>query len=269
MTQPNDSSFCVTLNSSKTQEFPDNSPSHFHFRLPQTLWLLGKWKVGLASVFLPGAPNPIPHVVSSHTSPSLTVHHEAEQRPTKPFSYRSLLHLYKGSNTDILFQQYAKAFSNNQSKEILSKFRKSDLQDAPNGFEFMGKVFHWMEQDLNQQLPTGFAYTGPPDCWRMTITAEDNYTTWLLRFKNIDPTNQKSVPYFAINILLAQRMGCIKETASNVYNVGSNLIMELQNNQTTVKPDPATCKNSQFTFTKPINVQMDWSIFPLPFFGGL
>ena len=88
----------------------------------------------------------------------------------------------------------------------------------------------------------------------MTITDEDNYTTWLLRFTNIDPTNQKSVPYFAINLLLAQRMGWIKETASNVYNVGSNLIMELQNNQTTVKPDLATCKNSQFTFTKPINV---------------
>ena len=67
-------------------------------------------------------------------------HHEAEQRHTKPFSYRSLLHLYKGSNTDILFQQYAKVFSNNQSKEILPKLRKSDLQDAPNGFEFMGSL---------------------------------------------------------------------------------------------------------------------------------
>lgn len=111
-----------------------------------------------------------------------------------------------------------------------------------------------MEQDLNQQLPTGLDYTGPTDCWRMTITDEDNYTTWLLRFTDIDPTNQTSVPYFAINLLLAQQMCWIKETASNVYDVGSNLITELQNNQTTVKPDPANCKNSQFTFTKPIHV---------------
>ena len=102
--------------------------------------------------------------------------HEAEQRPTKPFSYRSLLHLYKGSNTDILFQQYVKAFSNNQSKEILSKLNK---------------------------LLTGYAYTGPLDVWRMTITAEDNNTTWLLRFTDIDPRNKKSVPYFAINLFLA------------------------------------------------------------------
>ena len=39
-----------------------------------------------------------------------------------------------------------------------------------------------------------------------------------------------------------------------MYDLGFNLIMELQNNQTSVKPDPATCKNSKFTFTKPIHV---------------
>ena len=194
MTQPNDNSCYVTFNSSQTQEFPDNSSSHFYDRLPQTLWLPGKWKVGLASLFLPGAPNSIPHVVTSHTSPQ--VHHETQQRPTKPFASRSLLHLYKGRNTEILFQQYAKAFNNNHSKENLSKLKKSDLQDAPNGFEFMGKVFRWMEQDLNQQLPTGYAYAGPKDVWRMTITAEDNNTTWLLRFTDIDPKYQKKCPLF-------------------------------------------------------------------------
>ena len=49
-------------------------------------------------------------------------------------------------------------------------------------------------------------------------------------------------------------MGWIKETAGNVYDLGSNLIMELQNNQTSTNPDPAPCKNRQFTFTKPIHV---------------
>ena len=105
MTQPKENSFYVTLTSSKTQEFPENSPSHFQYRLPQTLWLPGKWKVGLTSLFLPGVSNPIPHVVTSHTSSSLIVHHET--KPTKPFWFRSLLHLYKGTNTDIMFQQYA------------------------------------------------------------------------------------------------------------------------------------------------------------------
>ena len=140
---------------------------------------------GVSESVFTGTPNSIPHVVTSHTSPR--VHHETQQRPTKPFASRSLLHLYKGSNTEIFFQQYAKAFSNNQSKEILSKLKKSDLQD-----ELIVKVFRWMEQDLNQQLSTGYAYAGPKvDVWRMTITAEDNNTTWLLRFTDIEPKNKK------------------------------------------------------------------------------
>ena len=119
MTQPNDNSFYVTLTSQKTQEFPDNLPTQFQYRLPQSLWLPGKWKVGLASVFLPGVSNPIPHVVTSHVSSSLTKHHDTN--PTKPFGIRSIHNLYKGSDTDILFQQYAKAFKSSQSQEFLSQ----------------------------------------------------------------------------------------------------------------------------------------------------
>ena len=102
-------------------------------------------------MFLPGTPNPIPHVVTSHATANNETH------PTKPFSNRSLLHLYKGNNTNILFQQYAKAWKNTKSKYTLSKLNKAVLQDASNGFEFMGKVFRWMEQDLNQQLPTHYS----------------------------------------------------------------------------------------------------------------
>ena len=44
MTQPNDNSFYVTLTSQKTQEFPDNLPTQFQYRLPQSLWLPGNGK---------------------------------------------------------------------------------------------------------------------------------------------------------------------------------------------------------------------------------
>lgn len=132
MTQPNDSSCYVTLTGSKSQEFPNNFNTLFQYRLPQTLWLPGKWKVGLASVFLPGVPNPIPRVVTSHT----TAHHE-----TKPFSTLSLQNLYKGSHTNIMFQRYAKAFKSSQSQEFLSKLNESDLPEASTGFEFLTKVF--------------------------------------------------------------------------------------------------------------------------------
>ena len=42
MTQPSEHSFYVTLTSSKSNEFPNNSPSHFQIRIPQALWLTGK-----------------------------------------------------------------------------------------------------------------------------------------------------------------------------------------------------------------------------------
>lgn len=252
MTQPIDTSFYVTLTSQKTQEFPDNLPTQFQYRLPQSLWLPGKWKVGLASVFLPGVSNPIPHVVTSHVSSSPPKQHDI--LPTKPFSIRSIHNLYKGSNTDILFQQYAKAFKSSQSQEFLSKLKTADLQDASNGFDFMSKCMRWMEQDLNKKLPTGYEFADSTDNWRIDVSAQDNYTTWLLRHYNIKSTNRKSVPYLAINLILAKQMGWVVETANNVFAVGPNLLMELPDGTTGVKPDPATCLNAKFTFTQPIHV---------------
>ena len=208
--------------------------------------------MGLASLFLPGVSNPIPHVVTSHTSSSLTVHHET--KPTKPFRFRSLLHLYKGTNTDIMFQQYAKAFKSSQSQEFLSQLKKADLPEASTSFEFLSKVFRWMEQDLNNKLPTGYAFEDSNDRWRIDLSAQDNYTTWLLRHYNIKSTNRKSVPYLSINLMIAKQMGWVVETANNVFAVGPNLQMELPDGITGVKPDPATCLNAKFTFTQPIHV---------------
>ena len=86
------------------------------------------------------------------------------------------------------------------------------------------------------------------------MSAQDNYTSWLLRHYNIDTTNRKSVPYLAINLILAQQIGWVVETARNVFVVGPNLLMELPDGITGVKPNPATCLNAKFTFTKPIHV---------------
>lgn len=175
MTQPSDTSFYVTVTSSKTDEFPNNSPSHFQCRLPQALMLTGKWKVGLASLYLHGAPNPIPHVVTTHsTIPSLPVSPAPPPPPPKQISYKRLSNLYKGTSTDIMFQQYAKAFKSSQSQEFLSTLNKSDLPDDPTGFQCMAKLFRWMEQDLNKQLPTGYQFADDNDRWRVDITAQDS-----------------------------------------------------------------------------------------------
>ena len=146
--------FMSPLRAVKRKNFPKIHRRIFSIVYLKPYGYKAKWKVGVASVFLSGIPNSIPHVVTSHTTAN-------NETPHQTLSNRSLLHLYKGSKTNILFQQYAKAWKNTQSKDILSKLKKADLQDASNGFEFMGKVFRWMEQDLNQQLPTHYSYA----CW--------------------------------------------------------------------------------------------------------
>ena len=49
-------------------------------------------------------------------------------------------------------------------------------------------------------------------------------------------------------------MGWVVEKTSNVFEVRPNLLMELPDGITSVKPDPATCRNAEFTFTQPIHV---------------
>ena len=175
ITHPSDSSFYVTPTSSRSNEFPNNFPSHFQCRFPQALWLTGKWKVGLASLYLPGAPNPIPHVVTSHsTIPSHSVIPAAPQPPQKQFSYKRLSNLYKGTSTDIMFQQYAKAFKSSQSQEFLCKLNKVNLPYATTGFDFYGRVVRRMDQDLNKKLLIGYQFAYSNDRWRVDITAQDN-----------------------------------------------------------------------------------------------
>ena len=136
----------------------------------------------------------------------------------------------------------------------MSTIDKTDLPDANKGFEFFGKAVRWMDQDLNKKLPRGYQFADNNYRWRVDIQAQHNNTTWLLRQYNIDSTNRKSVPYFAVNLMLAKRMGWEVEKSSNVFEVGPNLLMELPYGKTSVKPDPATCLNAKFTFTKPIHV---------------
>lgn len=190
---------------------------------------------GIGKCVFTWSSQPYSSCLTSHT----TAHHE-----TTPFSTRSLQNLYKGSNTNIMFQRYAKAFKSSQSQEFLSKLNKSDLPEASTGFEFLTKVFRWMEQDLNKKLPTGYKFEDNKDQWRIDLSPQNNYTTWLLRHYNIDSTNRKSIPYLSINLMIAKQMGWVVEKTSNVFEVRPNLLMELPDGITSVKPDPATCRNA-------------------------
>ena len=247
MTQPNENTFYVTLTSQKTQEFPNNSPTQFQYRLPQSLWLPGKWKVGLASVFLQNPPNTIPHVVTSHI----------KEKVTEPIKDFNLEKLYIGSTTDIMFQLFSRAFKaddTSQSKDIVSTIKKDQLPLFKTGVLFFEAVYQRLQQDLLDKLPTGYRFTDGSNRWTPEFSIQDNNSLRLRHYK-IDPKKSKTQPYFAINLKLAESMGWVVPLTQSTYEIGNNLLMELADSVIDTKPDPADCNNDQFSFTQPIHVR--------------
>ena len=199
MAQPNDNTFYVTLTSQKTQEFPDNLPTQFQYRLPQTLLLPGKWKVGVASIYLQSPPNTIPHVLTSHV----------QEKVTTPITDFSLEKLYIGSITDIMFQLYSRAFKADdvtKSKDIASTIKKQELPLFKTGVMFFEAIYQRLQQDLLDKLPTGYRFTDGTNQWTPEFSLQENNSVRLRHYK-IDPKKRKTQPYFAINLKLAESMG--------------------------------------------------------------
>ena len=235
----------MTLTSQKTQEFPDNSPTQFQYRLPQSLWLPGKWKVGLANIYLQNPPNDIPHVVTSHVKEKVTA-------PITDFS----LELYLGSTTDIMFQLYSRAFKADdvtKSKDIVSTIKKDQLPLFKTGVLFFEAVYQRLQQVLLDKLPTGYRFTDGTNRWIPEFSLQENNTLRLRHYK-IDPKKSKTQPYFAINLKLAESMGWAIPLSQSTNEIGSNLLMELPEGLIDTKPDPADCANDQFSFSQPIHV---------------
>ena len=184
MTRPNDNSFYVTLTSQKTQEFPDDVPTQFQYRLPQTLWLSGKWKVGLASIYLQSPPNDIPHVVTSHI----------QEKTTDPITDFSLEKLYLGTTNDIMFQLYSRAFKADDvttSNDIVSTIKKDQLPLFKTGVLFFEAVYQRLQQDLLDKLPTGYRFTDGTNRWIPEFSLQENNTLRLRHYK-IDPKKSKT-----------------------------------------------------------------------------
>ena len=94
--EPSSQSPYVTLLSNTSKpEFPENTPASFKVRLPHPL-RVKNWQVGVAGVYLPGAPNVTSHGVTSHP-----VTH-----PTAPLTEHRQSNLYEGSRNQRLFRWY-------------------------------------------------------------------------------------------------------------------------------------------------------------------
>jgi len=147
--EPTSRSLYVTLLSNTSKpEFPENTPASFKVRLPRPL-PVKNWQVGVAGVYLPGAPNVTTHGVTSHP-----VTH-----PTVPLTEHRQSNLYKGSTTQRLVRMYSQALKGSdvtQTQEILTNMDDADIPAAATGMEFMKKVFYWLQQDVMKKLWKGY-----------------------------------------------------------------------------------------------------------------
>ena len=256
MVEPTQASFYVTLvsNGGKQGEFPLNRPCCFKNRLPQALLLRGPWKVGLASLYLPGAPHPTEpvHVVTSHP----VVH---PTKPTAPITEHRQSKLYAGSTISKLFTLLGvaqKHADSNVNQEIITNLSKLDIPSAATGVDFMRKVTYWLYRQQFKKLPVGYGFGNPYledmpkfnwlERGRRAVLRMDTYRM------RIAGGSVKSQPYFGVNLVLAENMGWVVPTdTSGVYEVGPNLLpMTRDAKMSDEKKDPNEAdKNALFTFT--------------------
>lgn len=274
MVEPTQASFYVTLvsNGGKQGEFPSNRPCCFKNRLPQALLLRGPWKVGLASLYLPGAPHPTEpvHVVTSHP----VVH---PTKPTAPIAEHRQSKLYAGTTISKMFTLLGvaqKATDANVNQEITTNLNTLDMPPAVTGVDFMRKVTYWLYQQQFKKLPVGYGFGSP-------YLEEMPKFNWLERRRRpvlrMDTYRMrtaggivKSQPYFGANLVLAENMGWVVPTdTSGVYGVGPNLLPVTRDaKMSDEKKDPNEGdKNALFTFTEALHVhqgmvylscQYDW-----------
>lgn len=259
MVEPTQASFYVTLvsNGGKRGEFPFNRPCCFKNRLPQALLLRGPWKVGLASLYLPGAPHPTDpvHVVTSHP----VVH---PTKPTAPITEHRQSNLYRGSTTTKLFSLLGRAQSfadSSVNQEIITNLNKLDILPATTGVEFMQKVSYWLLREQFKKLPVGYGFGTPLFRDMPSLNWLERGRRAVLRLDTYGMSGHRLVktqPYFGINLVLAENMGWVVPTdTSGVYDMGPNLVPMTRNAKVNdEKTDPNRGdKNALFTFTKGVH----------------
>ena len=196
-------SFYVTLPShSNRSEFPNNQANWFKIRLPKPLQLGGgQWYVGLSSISLPDAGVDIFQLVP---------------RGHAVFGNSC----YRKTSSATKFENF--------------NMKMEDLKDDPSivdGVTFMKASLRWLDQKMTQSFVT-FYGSFPDDGGKHTCALfKWNGENLQIDSKNIARKKVSGgtlVPHFAVNGVLAEKMGWFKETKNGVFvkwELGTNLKM--------------------------------------------
>ena len=126
--------YVTLLSNTSKPEFPENTPASFKGRLPYPL-CIKNWQVGVAGIYLPGAPNVVLHGVTSH--PVTTT-------PAAFFTEHRHSNLYKGSTTQGLVRMYSRALKGTDgttTQEIITNMDDANMTAASTGVESIKKCF--------------------------------------------------------------------------------------------------------------------------------
>jgi len=207
-------SFYVTLPShANRSEFPNNQANSFKIRLPSPLRLLDQgWQVGLSSISMPD------------TTTDLTA--------LAPLT------------TQIMGMGCYKAYPGNFFKYHTHNLPLKTIQDdgwVQDGVSFMKVCLKWFDKRFQE---VGFRYYGYEEKDRGKNTC--GLFTWdkdelLLDNSNVSRKKFGSItyffPYFAINAIVALKMGWFKQNDKGGIDLGPNLIMIFPNGRV-----PAPCQ---------------------------
>jgi len=248
--EPSSRSLYVTLLSNTTKpEFPENTPASFKVRLPRPL-RVKNWQVGVAGVYLPGAPNVTSHGVTSHP-----VTH-----PTAPLTEHRQSNLYKGSRNQRLFRWYTRALKGSdgtRTQAFTITMEDADIPPATTGVVFMKKVIRWWQQEVMRKLWTGYNLGTDEVDYAPRYEWKDEAgvpTLWILNGKTNIAFN-KLRPYLGINLVLAQMMGWVKKKEDWSYDLGPNLLMHPHLDKPKAPKIAASSdKNQLFTFSDYVHV---------------
>ena len=197
--------FYVTLPShSNRGEFPNNQANWFKIRLPQPLQLGGdQWYVGLSSISLPDTGVDIFQLVP---------------RGHAVFGNSG----YRKTSSATKFENF--------------NMKMEDLKDDPsivNGVTFMKAYLRWLDQKMTQSFETFYGSVtddgGKHTCalfkWNGENLQIDNKN---VARKKLTGAGSTLMPHFAVNGVLAEKMGWFKETKNGVFvkwELGTNLKM--------------------------------------------
>ena len=218
-------------------------------RLPYPLHVKNR-QVGVAGVYLPGAPNSVSHGVTSHPV----------TRPTAPLTEHRQSNLYKGSTTQRLVRMNSRALKGTdgtKTQEIMFNMDDAEIPEAATGVEFMKKVIYWLQQDRMKKLWNGYNSGTTEVDYVPRFEWKDEkgvLTFWILNSKT-KIAYTKPRPYLGFNLVLAESMGWVVKKDDNSYGLAANLLMHpFLDQPKNPKIETAADNNQLFTFTDYVHV---------------